>query len=58
MGISTLELNELMRKDSKYDDLIDNEVVRISQECRDENIIFDSRMRFTLSKMHMIYLLR
>jgi len=46
MGISTLELNELMRKDSKYDDLIDNEVVRISQECRDENIIFDSRMAF------------
>jgi len=46
MGMSTLELNELMRKDSKYDDLIDNEVVRISQECRDENIIFDSRMAF------------
>lgn len=46
MGISTLELNELMRKDSKYDDLIDNEVVRISKECRDENIIFDSRMAF------------
>lgn len=46
MGISTLELNELMRKDSKYDDLIDNEVVRISRECRDENIIFDSRMAF------------
>lgn len=46
MGISTLELNELMRKDSKYDDLIDKEVVRISQECKDENIIFDSRMAF------------
>lgn len=46
MGISTLELNELMRKDSKYDDLIDNEVVRISHECKDENIIFDSRMAF------------
>lgn len=46
MGISTLELNELMRKDSKYDDLIDNEVVRISHECKSENIIFDSRMAF------------
>lgn len=46
MGISTLELNELMRKDSKYDDLIDNEVVRISHDCKNENIIFDSRMAF------------
>lgn len=46
MGISTLELNELMRKDSKYDDLIDNEVVRISRECKNEDIIFDSRMAF------------
>lgn len=46
MGISTLELNELMRKDPKYDDLIDNEVVRISKEKKGENIIFDSRMAF------------
>lgn len=46
MGISTLELNELMRKDPKYDDLIDNEVVRISKERKGENIIFDSRMAF------------
>lgn len=46
IGVSTLELNELMRKDSKYDDLIDNETIRISKECGDENIIFDSRMAF------------
>ncbi len=50
MGISTLELNELMRKDSKYDDLIDNEVVRISHECKSENILFDSRMAFHFVK--------
>jgi len=50
LGISTLELNELMRKDSKYDDLIDNEVIRISNECRTENIIFDSRMAFHFVK--------
>ena len=46
MGISTLQLNELMREDSRYDDLIDNEVVRISKERKGDNIIFDSRMAF------------
>ncbi|HUM85388.1 MAG TPA: AAA family ATPase [Lachnospiraceae bacterium] len=46
MGISTLDLNELMRKNSKYDDLIDNETVRIAKENRDKNLIFDSRMAF------------
>ena len=46
MGISTLQLNELMRMDSKYDDLIDKEVVRISQTRKKDNIIFDSRMAF------------
>ena len=46
MGISTLELNELMRQDSQYDDLIDKEVVRISKERKGDNIIFDSRMAF------------
>ncbi len=46
MGISTLRLNELMRTDKKYDDLIDQETVRISRERKDDNIIFDSRMAF------------
>ena len=43
-GVSTLEMNRLMESDTKYDNMIDDEVVRISRETTDKNIIFDSRM--------------
>jgi cytidylate kinase len=44
MNMSTLELNQLMRTDEKYDRMIDGETTRISRENRDKNIIFDSRL--------------
>lgn len=44
MNLSTLELNQLMRTDEKYDRMIDGETARISREHRDKNIIFDSRL--------------
>lgn len=50
MGISTLELNQLMNTNPEYDDLIDREVVRISESSVGENILFDSRMAFHFVK--------
>ncbi len=44
MKMTTLELNQLMRSDRKYDTMIDDATTRISREKRDENIIFDSRL--------------
>jgi len=44
MNMTTLELNQLMCSDSKYDKMIDDETARISRENRDKDIIFDSRL--------------
>lgn len=44
MNMSTLELNQLMLSDRKYDKMIDDETARISRENRDKDIIFDSRL--------------
>jgi cytidylate kinase len=44
MNLSTLELNQLMMNDRKYDHMIDDETARISRENKDKNIIFDSRL--------------
>ena len=44
MNMTTLELNQLMCSDKKYDKMIDDETARISRENRDKNIIFDSRL--------------
>ena len=44
MGISVLEMNELMCKDHSYDHLIDDTTARISRENPDKNIVFDSRL--------------
>lgn len=44
MNITTLEMNQLMCSDRKYDTMIDDTVARISRENRDKNIIFDSRL--------------
>ncbi len=43
-NLSTLEMNELMKKDPSYDHWIDETVARISEERKDEKILFDSRM--------------
>jgi len=42
--VSTLEMNQLMAKDTSFDNAIDDAVTRISIERCDETIIFDSRM--------------
>ncbi len=44
MNMTTLELNQLMCSDKKYDKMIDDETARISRENKDKNIIFDSRL--------------
>lgn len=44
MSMTTLELNQLMCSDKKYDKMIDDETARISRENRDKDIIFDSRL--------------
>lgn len=44
MNLSTLELNQLMMSDRKYDHMIDDETARISRDNKDKDIIFDSRL--------------
>ena len=44
MNMTTLELNQLMCTDKKYDKMIDDETARISRENKDKDIIFDSRL--------------
>ena len=44
MNITTLEMNQLMCSDHKYDTMIDDATARLSRENRDKNIIFDSRL--------------
>lgn len=44
MNMTTLELNQLMRSDPKYDNMIDDETARISRDNKDKDIIFDSRL--------------
>jgi CMP/dCMP kinase len=44
MNMTTLELNQLMCSDKKYDNMIDDETARISRENKDKDIIFDSRL--------------
>ena len=44
MNLTTLELNQLMRSDQKYDRMIDDETARISRDNKEKDIIFDSRL--------------
>lgn len=44
MNLSTLELNQLMMSDRKYDHMIDDETSRISRAHKDKDIVFDSRL--------------
>jgi CMP/dCMP kinase len=44
MNMTTLELNQLMCSDKKYDNMIDDATARISSENKDKDLIFDSRL--------------
>lgn len=44
MGITVLEMNQLMCTDHKYDHLIDDTTAKISRENPDKAIVFDSRL--------------
>ena len=44
MNLSTLEFNQLMMSDRKYDHMIDDKTTSISRDNKDMNIIFDSRL--------------
>lgn len=44
MGITVLEMNELMCKDHQYDKMIDDTTARISRENPEKSILFDSRL--------------
>ena len=46
MGITTLELNQLMTNDinNEYDKIIDDKTIEISRENLDKDLVFDSRM--------------
>lgn len=44
LGISVLEMNRLMCKDHKYDNMIDDTTAKISRENKEKAIVFDSRL--------------
>lgn len=44
LGISVLEMNQLMCKDHKFDNMIDDTTAKISRENKDKAIVFDSRL--------------
>ena len=44
INMTTLEMNQLMCSDHKYDNMIDDATAAISRENPDKNIIFDSRL--------------
>ncbi|NMB44394.1 MAG: dephospho-CoA kinase [Clostridiales bacterium] len=44
LGKTTLEMNELMCSDPKYDNMIDDATTRTARENLDKDIIFDSRL--------------
>lgn len=44
MNMTTLEMNQFMCSDPKFDTMIDDATARISKENRDKKIIFDSRL--------------
>lgn len=49
-GVSTLEMNQMMSQDTKYDHMIDDEVTRISIERASDKLLFDSRMAWHFAK--------
>lgn len=57
MGISVLEMNELMCKDHSYDHLIDDTTAKLSKENQDKDIVFDSRLAWHfVEKSYKVFL--
>lgn len=57
MGISVLEMNELMSKDHKYDRMIDDRTASISRDNPEKDILFDSRLAwFFVEKSFKVFL--
>lgn len=50
LGISTLELNKRLNEDPSLDHEIDGTVTKLSQERKDDKLIFDSRMAWHFAK--------
>ena len=50
LGISTLELNKRLNDDPSLDHEIDGTVTKLSEERKDEKLIFDSRMAWHFAK--------
>nr|WP_295679314.1 cytidylate kinase family protein [uncultured Lachnoclostridium sp.] len=57
LGISVLEMNQLMCKDHKYDNMIDDTTAKISRENPDKAIVFDSRLAWNfVEKSYKVFL--
>ncbi len=57
LGISVLEMNELMSKDPQYDHMIDDKTASISRENPDKAILFDSRLAWNfVAKSFKVFL--
>ena len=50
LGISTLELNKRLKEDPSLDKEIDGTVTKLSEEKKDEKLIFDSRMAWHFAR--------
>ena len=50
LGITTLELNKRLKDDPKLDHEIDGTVTKLSEERKDDKLIFDSRMAWHFAK--------
>lgn len=50
LGISTLELNKRLNEDPSLDHEIDGTVTKLSEERKDDKLIFDSRMAWHFAK--------
>ena len=50
MGLTTLQMNQLMNSDHKYDHMLDDTVTKISVERANETLLFDSRMAWHFAR--------
>ena len=50
LGITTLELNKRLNEDPSLDHEIDGTVTKLSEERKDDKLIFDSRMAWHFAK--------
>ncbi len=50
MGLTTLQMNQLMNSDHKYDHMLDETVTKISLERAADTLLFDSRMAWHFAR--------